>query len=204
MTRLDCKEIIRDSLIHRCIKYLIIAYNEIISSGDLVGKKPLEDVRRNQIVKFMVDNKPKYKFKNTISTEAGTIDEQTYKTVGRIDICIFSVGYEQKYISFECKRFVKGDIGKKALEEAYYSEGLSRYEDGKYLCQLGCGGMIAFLEEGKVSTLNRNIQRLLAEHSIDNYTDESILYNHQYVYSNKIHAQGKNVIEMKNIIMSFV
>lgn len=199
----NSKEIIRRSMIDSCITYIIVAYNEIIATGMLVRKKPLEDIRRNQIYNFMIKNKRKYRFSNTITTESGSIDEETLKTIGRIDISIYNKGYEQHYISFECKRFIKGNISPKKLEKAYFIDGLSRYTEGKYSCELGYGGMIAFLEEGDLKKLNINIQNLFGKYCIGDYIDESSYYNHQYVYSTKIFDHNNNIVEIKHLIMAF-
>ena len=191
-------------MIDRCVYYIITAYNDIIATGKLVGQRPLEDIRRNQIADFMIKNRRKYKFSNLITTESGSIEQETFKTKGRMDISIYSKGYEQKYISFECKRFIKNTISPKRIENAYFLDGLSRYADGKYNCEIGYGGMIAFLEEGDLNKLNKNIQKIFIKYCIDGYTDESSYYNHQYVYSTKIVNQNNSSVEIKHIVMSFI
>lgn len=197
--------IIREIVIKKAIQACIYAYNDIIFSNDSkVGEKLLEDYRRNQIYCFIEKNKRKYDFDYIITTESGTIDSN-YKTAGRIDICVFysPSKFEQEYFSLECKRFVKDNSSFKATEEAYYHEGIQRYEIGKYKCDSKFGGMIAFCEEGCFDKLKDTISKVLKCHSLDGVYEESDDFNHKYVHSIFINDANNQKIKIISIMMNF-
>lgn len=203
MNNIDARKELREGLFNKCIKLIVFSYNEIIKSGVMVGAKPIEDQRRNQIIDIMLKNKKTFKFMHTITSESGTVNQNTFKTKGRIDICICYGGFEQKYISFECKRITKKTMSEIKLEKSHYKEGILRYEEGKYDCDSGYAGMVSFLEEGDANIFNQNLIKVLQNHLIIKIDDESDKYSHNYIYSYPIKVPNDKNVLVKHVVMSF-
>lgn len=196
---------VRNAVIHKSINACILAYTDILKSRkSKVGELLTEDQRRNQLVSMIRKNSKKYEFNYIITTENGEFKSGTYNTVGRIDIGIFykPQEYKQEYLSFECKRFIKENSGENAIDKAYYKEGIKRYETGKYLCDTGVGGVIAFCEDGNFDMLKDKIISVLKQHSISNVEDIK-QYNHNYIHSCLIKTKGNNEIKIISIMMDF-
>lgn len=196
---------IRNAVVKNTINVLILAYNDIIKSNNAqIGKKLLEDVRRNQLVDAIKNNKQKYKYDYIVSTESGEYTSD-YRTNGRIDICVYysPKQYSQEYLSFECKRFVSGNSSLSEVKKAYYDEGIHRYEIDKYHCDTGFGGMIAFCEEGNYTDLKNTIVSVLNNCSLENVEDYSCRYNHKYLHKGIVKNNKNDKINIISIIMNF-
>jgi hypothetical protein len=198
------KRVISKGIERKCVKLIISSYAEIRLNDKLKHQKPIEEIRRNQIVLMMIDLKQQHKFKYDITLESGTIDKETFKTLGRIDICIsHTKNYDQRTISFECKRFVKANCTCSAIEEAYYENGIMRYEVKKYPTHKGFAGMVSFFEEGDYIEFNRIIIDIIKSHSKAGSFCELSQYAHDYVYESKTSDIDGAEITLNHILFDF-
>ena len=197
--------LIRETVVSKSIDVVLSAYNDIINSKKFeTGNNAKEDVRRNQIVKTILANKAKYKFEYIVAMECSTYNEDCV-TIGRMDICIYysSNRFEQKSLSFECKRYLKSNSGTSAIEKTLYDEGINRYITGKYPCDTGVGCLIAFCESGNYKKLSSNINSVLTNHSVCTVFEDSAFYKHNFVYSTYMTDCKKQKIKIVVILMDF-
>lgn len=197
--------LIRDTVVSKSVNVVLQAYKDIINSKDpKTGVKVNEDVRRNQIVKTILENKKKYDYEYIVATESSTFDEN-FVTIGRMDICVYCSfdNFEQKTLSFECKRYLKSNSGKAAIKSSLYDEGINRYITGKYPCDTGVGCLIAFCESGDYNKLRCNVKHVLENHSSTVISDDSGALGHNFVYSTFMTDFQNNNIKIVVILMDF-
>lgn len=164
---------------------------------------PWENTRRNLLCKQMRKNKANYGITFNIAPEVGVYDEK-YKDKGRIGICCYLSSLEDKYIAFECKRFIKGEVIPSHIRDEYYKEGIKRFEDNIYSENMNIGGMIAFLETGDFGKLHNQLMAELPQYTLDNVVlDISGQYLYQYILKTR-HKRNKNsAIVLFHILMDF-
>lgn len=198
------KKGLKTGIFEECVKLIISAYDEIRINDHFKGQKPLEEVRRNQLVQTMECLMPQYKFKHFITKESATSNPKTFNTLGRIDICVsYKVNYEQRMISFECKRFIKYSYGEKAIEKAYYEDGINRYEIEKYPVDKGIAGMISFFEEGDYTIFNQRLVKNINIHAKNGSFFVLTQYGHDYIYESKVSDVNGNDITLNHILLNF-
>lgn len=184
------------------VNLVIDSYQEVLVRN--AGKKKLwEDTRRNMLCSQMRSRKGMYGITFNIVSESGVWDEN-FKDKGRIDICCYLSELEDQYIAFECKRFLKADSTPNYIAREYYGEGIKRFEDNIYSQNVDWSGMIAFLEEGDYSKLNKVMVDELPRYSIGNRLDDiSTYYSHDYVYKTVHNRKNNGDITLIHILLDF-
>ena len=182
------------------IELVIYSYQKVLQKT--AYRKPWENTRRNMLLAQMRANKDRFGITFNIASEAGVYDEN-YKDTGRIDICCYLSQFEEQYIGFECKRFLKKDTVPSYIRDEYYGEGIRRFEDNIYTGSADFGGMIAFLEEGDYQKLHKVLIQELPQYTSDNHIgDISADYNHKYVFQT-VHAKSGDSITLVHILLNF-
>ncbi|MCH3965732.1 MAG: hypothetical protein LKE46_16070 [Clostridium sp.] len=193
---------VKTGVITNYIKLIVYSYNEI--KNHKFSKTPIEDTRRNLLVESMSKNKSMFGIIFNISTENGTYDKETYKDTGRIDICCYISELQDKYIAFECKRFIKNNMTASHFKDQYLNEGMKRFFDNIYSENMDIGGMIAFAETGDFTKLDRLLSLNLNNIALDgSFKDISSKYEHNKVFETKHKRINGNIITLSHIIMDF-
>jgi hypothetical protein len=90
------------------------------------------------------------------------ITDPTFGTeLGRNDLRIYPQNHRRQTISFvvECKRLrVGSDSGFKHLADKYVEEGVQRFVDGRYACNLPCGGMLGYVMDNQLDDAFSKVQ----------------------------------------------
>lgn len=195
------KSAFRKGFEKKYIELVIYSYNEVLKMKPHV--LPLEDTRRDMLIEQMRKNKSKFGITFNIAAEAGVFDED-YITKGRIDICCYLSQFEDEYIAFECKRFLKRNLIPSYVQHQYYEEGIKRFEKNIYSASVGLGGMIAFLEEGDYSKLYQIMVSELPQYTCDHHIEDiSENYNYQYILRS-FHSRKRNRdISLFHVLMDF-
>ena len=195
------KQAFRSGFEERYIELAINSYKEILNKK--IGKNPWENTRRNMLCSQMQKDKFKYGITFNIAPERGVWDEN-FKDKGRIDICCYLNQLDDWYIAFECKRFLKTSLVPSYIKDQYYAKGIKRFEDNIYSKNINIGGMIAFLEEGDFTKLNKTMNKELTRYSINNQLEElSDKYKHSYVYKTAHLRKNNGNIKLVHILMNF-
>lgn len=182
------------------IELVIYSYQKVLQK--LAYRKPWENTGRNMLLEQMRKNKIHFGITFNIASEAGVYDEN-YKDTGRIDICCYLSPFEEQYIAFECKRFLKKNIIPSYIRDEYYGEGIRRFESNTYTGSASFGGMIVFLEEGDFPKLQKTLLQELPQYTFNNNIDDiSMDYNHKYVFQT-IHGKGRECITLIHILLDF-
>lgn len=195
------KSVFRKGFERKYVELVLYSYKEVLNMKPC--DKPWEDTRRNMLLDQMRKNKGLFGITFHIGSEEGVFDEN-YRDNGRIDICCYLSQLEDDYIAFECKRFLKEDIIPSYIRDAYYGEGIKRFEDNIYADKVDFGGMIAFLEEGDYQKLwQRLVQELPRYTSDGNVCDISNTYGYQYILQTRHDRKSGGDIVLIHILMDF-
>ena len=186
---------VKTRIIKNIVNSIVKAYN-IIVVDDPFHEIPYENTRRNCLVDTIKSNKLiKH---GLITTEESAYDKTTFLDIGRMDISIRLDFSESKLIVAECKRFLSGNINKSNFNKEYVGEGIDRFtKKNMYPCPCDCAIMIAFLETGDFSKLNKLLSTNLNTMS-NNFCDASTIYSHKYCYEGDI-----STIRFVHILMDF-
>ena len=165
---------VRNSLIKNYLSLIVLSHNDSIYDVNPLVKLN-EDVRRNQLHKFMQLNKKKCKVNGIIVTESSNYD-QNYITISREDITFYPSQFSDKGVVFECK-ITKKHLYPSEFKKIFYDEGLDRYQV-KYPTDLDFCGIIIFCENSSHVDINK--------HTLNNisgkYVDVSKVYTKNYIY----------------------
>lgn len=180
------------------------SYLEIIAQNDkckVNSKFYTEEERRDILVNYMRQKKVEYGILFHITSES----QEMTNGIGYIDIRIAMNYQDDKYYSFECKRFLKRNSGEKSIEKAYIKDGLDRYLQLKYSKNMNEAGMISFIEEGDKALFYSRLRRILSSNTIQgtNIQDCSIEYNHDYIILSKHNRCNGTEIDIYNVILDF-
>ncbi len=96
----------------------------------------------------------------TIWRESVEDDISSGRELGRIDLRFISAyrAREDVYFAFECKRLNVNSNGKfQSLAGKYIKEGVMRFVVGQYASALNCGGMLAYVMDGNLSSARKAV-----------------------------------------------
>lgn len=189
-----------DSIFNKCIKLVISGYSKIKANPHT--NPPLENQRRNELVREMRNSKLSVGLVHVlITTEASEFDENN-NDIGRMDITVYYSNQEDKYITFECKRFLKKDLTPSYFQSQFNKEGIQRFVDGQYSATMHVAGMIAFVETGDFQKSYRLFVNELpkTDPRVQEHTSK---YHHQYVFQTKHLRKNNKYIYLVHILMDF-
>ena len=186
----------------RYIELVTFSYTKI--KGFPFPEIPIENTRRNLLHNEIEKHQTAFGINYRIVSESGVYNKVTFKDIGRTDIRCYLSELGDNYITFECKRFVKNNIKKSYFYSEYIEEGIDRFRQNKYCESTNVGGMIAFIESGDFEKANRLFMQCLQDVSLDNIAeDQSIKYNHNYIFFTKNKRLDNVLIELTHVIMDF-
>lgn len=193
---------VKNGLITNYVKLIVCCYNEI--RDHKFTDVPIENTRRNLLLDSMCKHKNEFGITFNIASENGTYDKTTFKDTGRIDICCYISELQDKYIAFECKRFIKSNMIPSHFESEYFGEGIKRFIENIYSENMNIAGMISFAETGDFGKLEKLLLSSLPLISLNkSFKDISKLYNHDKIFETKHQRLNGNVLTLTHVLMDF-
>jgi hypothetical protein len=199
------KNTFKTAYISKAIKLIIESYAQIVNDHALIGECPKEPTRRNCLIHYMNRNNENSKIFLSINAESETYDEETFESLGRIDIKL-AISYNcDYYYSFECKRFLKSTLGSAKIKKDYIDDGVQRYIDLKYSPKMNEAGMIAFVETGNINKAAVRIKEVIQSISQKGTSTEDLSdkYLHKHVYLSTHKRVNDTNINISHVILDF-
>jgi len=193
---------LKDSVIKKHIQLVVFCYT--IIKDKIYPNIPIENTRRNTLIRAMRQYRTNFGVLSTIASESGQFNDED-EDIGRIDIvCYFDMLREDNCIAFECKRFLKNDITSSRFQAKFVGQGIQRFQDNKYSENAPVAGMIAFVESGDYTkAYNLFLSELPKTLTLSPMTENSDQYKHNYIF-NTVHTRKNNSnIELTHILMDF-
>lgn len=193
---------LKNSIFKKHIQLVIFSYAVI--KDKIYDHIPKENTRRNALMKVMRKNKVKFGIVSLITSESGQFNDKE-EDIGRIDItCYFDLLCEDRYMAFECKRFLKKDIVPSYFHSQFVDQGIRRFQSNKYSSKMPFAGTIVFVESGDYSkAYNLFVNELPKTCVNSSMIEQSNVYSHNYVFRTEHTRENNNNITLTHILMDF-
>ncbi len=129
------------------------------------GETDLEDAISVKLYAALKKGKDRNKHAFLIKYQDVEVDFDLEKETGRKDIVFYPSTQEEIYFCLEAKRLNAIVSGvRRSLAGEYVKEGMRRFVDKKYSCNVRHGGMLAYVLDGRIAQAIDNVQKSIKTH----------------------------------------